>query len=45
MFSYLIDKISNTKFETTPFKHLEINNFFKEEHFNEIITKNLIYLF
>jgi len=42
MFSYLIDKISNTKFETTPFKHLEINNFFKEEHFNEIINQKEI---
>ncbi|MEN7551514.1 hypothetical protein AAG747_26590 [Rapidithrix thailandica] len=38
MFNYLIDKIKETKFESYPFKHLTINNFFHEKDFQKIIS-------
>jgi len=38
MFQYLIDKINNANFEVEPFKHIIINEFFTEEHFNKIIS-------
>ncbi len=37
-FSYLIDKIQKTPFLGTPFKHLEIADFFNDEDFREIVA-------
>lgn len=37
-FSYLIDKFLNAEVKLEPFKHIEINDFFSEEDFNEIIS-------
>ena len=37
-FRYLIDKIEDTEFETSPFKHIYIEDFFSEENFEEIIS-------
>lgn len=37
-FRYLIDKIEAKDFETSPFKHLYIEDFFSKEHFEEIIS-------
>jgi hypothetical protein len=36
-FDYLIDKISIAKFSYVPFKHIYIEDFFDDEHFNTII--------
>lgn len=35
-FMYLLDKINCHEFESNPFKHLEINDFFEQAHFDEI---------
>ena len=35
-FDYLIEKINDIDFETSPFKHIYIENFFSAEHFDEI---------
>jgi len=35
-FAYLIEKIDKIDFEISPFKHVYIENFFSDEHFNEI---------
>ena len=43
-FDYLIEKIQQKDFESSPFKHLEINNFFSENDFREIITSDEIAL-
>jgi hypothetical protein len=37
-FQYLIDKISNAKFENDPFSHIQINNFFTEDHLRQILA-------
>jgi len=37
-FNYLVEKIEAEKFQSAPFGHLEINNFFSDEHFQQIIT-------
>ncbi len=42
-FSYLKDKILKAEFEYSPFKHIIIDNFFNEEHFNEIIKNDQIH--
>lgn len=34
--SYLIDKINESPFESEPYKHLYIENFFSDEHFAEL---------
>lgn len=39
-FQYLADKILAEDFTEKPFKHIEINNFFSEEHFESIINSN-----
>ncbi len=36
-FSYLLKKIEQTDFSTTPFKHLEIADFLAPEHFDAIV--------
>lgn len=41
-FYYLIDKINSSKFIEEPFKHLYIENFFKKEDFDEIISDHQI---
>lgn len=41
-FNYLIDKIYNANFLSEPFKFIYLENFFKEEHFNEIINARQI---
>lgn len=40
--SYIIEKIKNAEFSDFPFKHLEINNLFLEEDFEEIIKSQEI---
>jgi len=35
-FNYLIDKIAASEFDGIPFKHIYIENFFSDEHFEEI---------
>jgi len=35
-FDYLIEKIEKAEFEFSPFKHLYIESFFSDDHFNEI---------
>jgi len=35
-FTYLLDRIHDAEFETEPFKHLQINDFLKDEHFEHI---------
>ena len=37
-FTYLIEKLMATDFNSKPFKHLYIENFFSDKHFNEIIN-------
>ena len=37
-FTYLIKKIRDKSFETEPFKHIYIENFFSEDHFSKIIN-------
>ena len=41
-FNYLIDKISNAIFSKEPFKHIYLEDFFSEEHFEEIINSHEI---
>ena len=36
-FSYILDKIKNSEFSCEPFRHIEINNLFKDDDFNKII--------
>lgn len=43
-FDYLIDKISNAKFSHVPFKHIYIEDFFDQEHFNSILNNQEISL-
>ena len=42
--SYLTEKILNAKIETDPFDHIYIEDFFSEEHFNEIVNLDQIKL-
>ena len=35
-FAYLIAKIRAAEFQTAPFLHFQINDFFSEEHFAQI---------
>ncbi len=35
-FDYLLEKIDRAPFETAPFRHVQINDFFSPEHFREI---------
>lgn len=37
-FEYLIDKIENSDFSSSPFKHIYLEDFFSSEHFAEIIA-------
>jgi hypothetical protein len=37
-FQYLIDKIDTSKFEDYPFSHIQINNFFNEDHLRQILA-------
>lgn len=37
-FDYLLDKIAEAKYETAPFRHIYIKNFFDDSHFNEIVS-------
>jgi hypothetical protein len=37
-FSYLIAKIRGAAFETAPFRHVHISDFFEPEHFEEIVS-------
>jgi len=37
-FEYLIDKINSTEFDFSPFKHIYIEDFFSQEHFDSIIN-------
>lgn len=41
-FGYLIEKIETQDFDTLPFKHIYIENFFSKEHFDEIISSKEI---
>ena len=43
-FDYLIDKISSAKFSHVPFKHIYVEDFFDQEHFNTIINSPEILL-
>lgn len=36
-FEYLIEKINKTEFSFSPFKHIYIENFFSDEHFDQIV--------
>ena len=42
MFNYILNKINNAKFLYHPFKHIEINDVFENEHFNKIIDQDQI---
>lgn len=42
MFDYLLKKIEEAEFQTLPFKHIYIEDFFNETQFNEIINANEI---
>lgn len=37
-FSYLLEKIRSATFQTEPFRHLQIDDFFEEEHFEAIVA-------
>jgi hypothetical protein len=37
-FDYLLEKIDAARFETDPFRHLYINDFFNERHFAQIVS-------
>ena len=37
-FDYLIDKIASVEFSDSPFKHVYIEEFFSEDHFDEIVN-------
>lgn len=41
-FLYLLEKIESQSFEVEPFKHIQIEDFFSKEHFEEIIYSNEI---
>lgn len=41
-FNYLIKKIKDSDFSSEPFKHLYLENFFSDAHFQEIINSNEI---
>ncbi len=41
-FSYIVDKINESTFIEEPFRHVNITNFFSEEHFKKIITDKQI---
>lgn len=41
-FNYITEKIKNAEFEMSPFRHIEIEDFFTENHFNEIVKSNEI---
>jgi len=43
-FNYIIDKIQNASFEKVPFKHIYLENFLSDEHFNHIINSKQIKL-
>jgi hypothetical protein len=43
-FNYIIDKINSAEFEIEPFKHVYIEDFLSEEHFNHIINLEQINL-
>jgi hypothetical protein len=43
-YSYILDKIINTPLQKTPFNFLYIENFFSDEHFNQIINSEQIKL-
>ena len=36
-FDYIIEKINNTELSTSPFLHLELNNLFTPEHFEQLV--------
>ena len=38
MFEYLLGKIKNQNFSTSPFKHIYIDNWLSERHFQEIVN-------
>lgn len=38
MFEYLLEKIKNQNFSTSPFKHIYIDNWLSERHFQEIVN-------
>ena len=42
MFTYLLDKIKDQEFATNPFKHIYIENWLNEKHFNEIVNDDSI---
>lgn len=42
-FNYLIKKILDSEFLNEPFKHIVINDFLKEEHFEELIKDSQIH--
>jgi hypothetical protein len=37
-FDYLLGKIAEAEFETVPFRHVYIKNFFDNQHFSEIVS-------
>ena len=37
-FEYLIEKINQSEFDNFPYKHIYIDNFFSDQHFDEIIS-------
>jgi len=37
-FNYLVDKLDNADFVDVPFKHIYIENFLSDEHFNHIVN-------
>ena len=43
-FSYLLKKIELAEFNHDPFPHVQINNFFSEDHFSQIINSKQIKL-
>jgi hypothetical protein len=43
-FDYLIDRIKKSEFQTVPFKHIIIDDFFKKDDFEEVISSNEIKL-
>ena len=42
-FEYLLEKINKAEFENEPFSHLYIENFFKKEHFERIVSCDQIH--
>jgi hypothetical protein len=41
-FTYLIEKIEKAEYETEPFKHIYIENFFSSQHLDEILSSTEI---